>query len=479
MLDLLSQLSRKGKYKMQIEFLGAAQTVTGSMHLVMTNGRKILLDCGMYQGKRAESNEHNRHFPFNPKEIDAVILSHAHIDHSGNLPNLVKQGFSGEIYCTPATRDLCGIMLSDSAHIQEKDAEFFNKQPQNRKEPPIEPLYTIADAMAAIDHLKPVPYNREFDVFDNIIAKFTDAGHILGSASIKLTTKENGSTKTLGFTGDVGRWNMPIIRDPEFMGNIETLITESTYGGILHDPPENMERNLLADLNRTISRKGKIIVPAFSVGRTQDLLYSLHKLFNEGLLPRIPIYVDSPLATNATAIYKKHPECYDEETRKLFSGDADPFGFAGVQYIQSVEESKRLNDKKESCMIISASGMCEAGRILHHLANNIENPKNTILMIGYCAEHTLGRRIIDKVPQVKIFGAEFWLRAEVIVHNSFSAHADNDELLRYISRFDKKILSKIFVVHGEPDKSTQFAANLNKSGFRNIEIPTRGQKATI
>lgn len=464
---------------MQIEFHGAAQTVTGSMHLIHTNGRKILLDCGMFQGKRAEANERNRRFPFDPREIDAVILSHAHIDHSGNLPNLVKQGFSGKIYCTPATRDLCGIMLADSAHIQEKDAEFFNKQPRNRKEKPIEPLYTTADAMAAIDRLKPVSYKKDFDPFNNISARFTDAGHILGSASIKLTIKENGSTKTLGFTGDVGRWGMPIIRDPEFMGDVETLITESTYGGVIHDPPDNMEKSLLIDLDRTIRRKGKVIVPAFSVGRTQDLLYSLHKLFDEGLLPRIPIYVDSPLASNATEIYKKHPECYDKETRELFSGHYDPFGFTGVQYIQSAEESKRLNVKKESCMIISASGMCEAGRILHHLANNIENPRNTIMMIGYCAEHTLGRRIIEKASEVKIFGADFWLRAEVVVHNSFSAHADNDELLRYIERFDKNILTNIFVVHGEPEKSTRFAANLSKSGFRNVEIPVRGQKETV
>lgn len=464
---------------MQIEFLGAAQTVTGSMHLIHANGHKILFDCGMFQGKRAEANERNKNFPFDPREIDAVILSHAHIDHSGNLPNLVKQGFSGKIYCTPATRDLCGIMLADSAHIQEKDAEFFNKQPQNRKQKPIEPLYTTADAMAAIDKLKPVPYKKDFNPFDNITARFTDAGHILGSASIKLTIKENGTTKTLGFSGDIGRWGMPIIRDPEFMGDVETLITESTYGGVLHDPPENMEKSLLADLDRAIGRKGKIIVPAFSVGRTQDLLYSLHKLFDSGRLPRIPIYVDSPLASNATEIYKKHPECYDEETRALFSGHSDPFGFAGVQYIQSAEKSKRLNVIKESCMIISASGMCEAGRILHHLANNIENPRNTIMMIGYCAEHTLGRKIIDKVPEVKIFGSEYWLRAEVVVHNSFSAHADNDELLRYIERFDKNILARIFVVHGEPERSTRLAANLAESGFRNIEIPTQGHKATI
>jgi metallo-beta-lactamase family protein len=464
---------------MQIEFLGAAQTVTGSMHLIVSNGRKILLDCGMFQGKRAEANERNRNFPFNPKEIDAVILSHAHIDHSGNLPNLVKRGFSGKIYCTPATRDLCGIMLADSAHIQEKDAEYINKQTRNSKEPPIEPLYTTVDAMVAIDRLTAVSYNKDFDLFDNITARFTDAGHILGSASIKLTVKENGYVKTLGFSGDIGRWGMPIIRDPEFMGDVETLITESTYGGVWHEPPENMENSLITDLERTIGRRGKIIVPAFSVGRTQDLLYSLRKLFDTDRLPRIPIYVDSPLATNATTIYKKHPECYDEETRGLFAGDTDPFGFAGVHYIQSAEESKRLNNKKEPCMIISASGMCEAGRILHHLANNIENPKNTIMIIGYCAEHTLGRRIIDRVPQVKIFGVEYWLRAEVVVHDSFSAHADNDELLRYINRFDKNVLSRIFIVHGEPEKSIKFAANLDKAGFKNIEIPTRGTKVQI
>jgi metallo-beta-lactamase family protein len=464
---------------MEIEFLGAAQTVTGSMHLIHVNGRKILLDCGMFQGRRDESNDRNRNFPFYPKSIDAVILSHAHIDHSGNLPNLVKQGFAGKIYCTPATRDLCGIMLADSAHIQEKDAEYFNKQANRRKEPTIEPLYRLTDAMAAIDRFKAVPYKKEFNVFDNITVQFIDAGHILGSSSIRLTIKENGLTKTLGYSGDIGRWGMPIIRDPEFMGDVESLITESTYGGVMHDPPENMESSLLADLNRTINRKGKVIVPAFSIGRTQDLMYSLHKLFDQGRLPRIPIYVDSPLASNATEIYKKHPECYDEEARQILSGHTNPFGFAGVQYIQSAEESKRLNTKKESCMIISASGMCEAGRILHHLANNIENPKNTIMMIGYCAEHTLGKKLIDQAVEVKIFGEIYQRKAEVVVHNSFSAHADHSELLKYINRFDKQSLKNIFVVHGEPERSTQLAEALGKSGFGHVQIPTRGDKIAV
>lgn len=460
---------------MKIEFQGAARTVTGSMHIIHLNGSRILLDCGLFQGKRAESNDRNRNFPFDPASIDAVILSHAHIDHSGNLPNLVKQGFGGKIYSTPATRDLAAIMLADSGYLHEKDAEFINKKHRRNHEPPVEPLYTSEDAAETMKQFVAVPYEREFPVTRNATAKFTDAGHILGSASVMLTSKENGSSRTLGFSGDVGRWNMPIIRDPLHMGDVDALIVESTYGGETHEPPDDMEKHLIADLERTIKRGGKILVPAFSVGRTQDLVYSLHKLFDQGRLPRIPIYIDSPLAINATEIFKKHPECFDEETFRHIAEHHDPFGFKQLQYVRTADESKRLNDKKEPCMIISASGMCEAGRILHHLANNIEDSRTTIMIVGYCAGHTLGRRLMEREEYVNIFGVPHKRNAEVVVHNSFSAHADSDELMRFILRFDKKRLQNVFVVHGEIERSQELQKSLEKNSTTGVKIPIKGE----
>ncbi len=460
---------------MKIEFQGATRTVTGSMHVLHVNGNTILLDCGLFQGKRDESNSRNRTFPFDPKSITAVILSHAHIDHSGNLPNLVKQGFSGPIYCTPATLDLCNIMLADSGHIQEKDAEFLNKRLSRQHEPEIEPLYTAADAAAALGHFQGIPYDKDFPVIGGLSATFVDAGHILGSAGIKATVRQNGSTKKLGFTGDIGRWNLPIIRDPMFMGNVDMLISESTYGGKFHDPPAEMGTQLASAVNRTIARGGKVIVPAFSVGRTQDLVYALHTMFDEGKLGRFPIYVDSPLAINATDIFKRHPECFDEETRAHLMRHHDPLGLNQLQYVRTAEESKKLNDIKEPCMIIAASGMCEAGRILHHLANTIGDPRNTILIVGYQADHTLGKRLVDQWDEVKIYGELYKRKAEVVVLNSFSAHADGNELLKYIGRFDRNQLQKIFLVHGELERSEDLQKGLSERNYTNVEIPVRGQ----
>jgi metallo-beta-lactamase family protein len=462
---------------MQIEFLGAARTVTGSMHLVHANGARILLDCGLFQGKRAEANERNRTFPFDPAEIDAVILSHAHIDHSGNLPGLVKQGYRGPIYCTPATADLCSIMLADSAFLQEKDAEFLNKR--YREEKPVEPLYTPADAARAVGQLRGVEYGKEFSVAKNAVALFSDAGHILGSAGIRLTLSRNGTASTVGFTGDIGRWNMPIIRDPQSLGDVDVLLSESTYGGILHDPPENMAEQLAADILRTIKRGGKVVVPAFSVGRTQDVIYTLHTLFDVGKLPLIPIYVDSPLAVNATEVFKRHPECFDDEIQAHLRLSHDPFGLDQIHYIRDAEESKKLNGLSIPCMIISASGMCEAGRILHHLVNTIEDPRNTILIVGYCAENTLGRRLVDQAEEVRIYGSLYRRRAEVVVHNSFSAHADGQELLKYIGMVDGKRLQKIFLVHGELERAQALAAGLGDRGYTSVEIPERGQKISL
>ncbi len=464
---------------MQLEFFGAARTVTGSMHLLHVDGKRILLDCGFFQGHREEATQRNKTFPFDPASIDAVILSHAHIDHSGNLPGLVKQGFTGTIFSTNPTLDLCSIMLIDSAHIQEKDAEFVNKKHAKRRELPVEPLYTPEDAAKAMEQFQGIPYNKQFDVLPDITATFSDAGHILGSASVRITMKNGGTKKTLGFTGDLGRWNMPIIRDPQFMGNVETLITESTYGGILHDAPDQMESQVESVLRRTFERGGKVIVPAFSVGRTQDIVYTLHKLKDAGRLPSFPIYVDSPLAINATDIFKKHPECYDDETRQHILQHHDPLGMSQLAYVRAAEDSKALNDRKEPCMIISASGMCEAGRILHHLANNIEDPRNTIMIVGYQAEHTLGWKLVQEFPEVKIFGEIHPRNAEVVVFNSFSAHADGNELVRYISQFDARQLNRICIVHGEPERQEQLMTGLTEEGFKNIIMPVRGQKVEL
>ncbi|MEW5797617.1 MAG: MBL fold metallo-hydrolase [Bacteroidota bacterium] len=462
---------------MIVQFLGAARTVTGSMHLIQVNGKQILLDCGLFQGRRAETYERNRRFPFEPSSIDAVILSHAHIDHAGNLPNLVKQGFSGPIFCTPATADLCRIMLMDSGHIQEKDAEFVSKKNAKKKLPPVEPLYSIDDVQPTLDLLTEFHYRTSFDVVEGVSAKYFDAGHILGSASIHLTIKEaKGREKHFGFSGDVGRPNMPILRDPEFMGNVDTLICESTYGGRVHPPTHEVPEKFLEVVKRTVDRGGKIIIPSFSVGRTQDIVYQMNNLKNEGKLPDIPVYVDSPLSTNATEVFRKHTECFDKETLAVMQKDDDVFGFDRLQYIRDAEESKKLNEKTEPCMIIAASGMCEAGRIVHHLNNNIENPKNTVMIVGYQAEHTLGRRIVEKNPEVSIFGEVKKLKCEVAVMNSFSAHADKNELLDFVGNFDKSVLNNVFLVHGDVDQAEKFSLALQEKKFKRVSIPERMEK---
>ena len=462
---------------MIIQFLGAARTVTGSMHLLQVNGKQILLDCGLFQGRRAETYERNLHFPFEPSSIDAVVLSHAHIDHAGNLPNLVKQGFSGPIFCTPATADLCRIMLADSGHIQEKDAEFVSKKHKKKKLPPVEPLYTSDDVQPTLDLLTEIQYHTSFNVADGVSAKYFDAGHILGSASVHLTIKEgNEKEKHLGFSGDVGRPNMPILRDPEFMGNVDALICESTYGGRVHATGDEMPKRFLDVVKRTAERGGKIIIPSFSVGRTQDIVYQMNNLKNEGLLPDIPVFVDSPLSTNATAVFRKHPECFDKKTIEIMKKDDDVFAFDRLHYIRDVEESKALNERKGACMIIAASGMCEAGRIVHHLNNNIEDPNNTVMIVGYQAEHTLGRRIVERNPEVSIFGEVKKLNAEVVVMNSFSAHADKNELMDYAGNFDRNVLKNIFLVHGDLDQAQKFSATLTEKKFKRIDIPERLEK---
>lgn len=464
---------------MQIEFLGGAQSVTGTCHLITVNGRKILLDCGLYQGKRSESFSRNRDLPFDAGAVDAMVLSHAHIDHSGNIPNLVKSGFRGSIYCTHATRDLASIMLQDAGHIQEKDAEYVNKKQEKKGLPPIEPIYTVKDALLALEQFVSLNYHRPIKLFEDITVTFYDAGHILGSAVSLLEIRENGRDLRLVFSGDLGRPNMPILRDPDVLLDADVLLTESTYGGRYHDDYDTVHDKLARIVNETHRRRGKMIVPAFSVGRTQDLVYALNQLTRENKIPSQPIFVDSPLSVNATEIFREHPECYDEETREMVNNNRDPFGFSRLQYIKDVEESKKLNTMSEPCIIISASGMCEAGRILHHLANNIEDERNTILIVGFMAENTLGRRLVEKNPIVKIFGESLQLRAQVSKLNAFSAHADHDELLAYISRFDRARLKNIFVLHGEPLQSQALAEGIGSIGFSNIRIPRFGEKVEI
>ncbi len=460
---------------MKIHFVGAAQTVTGSMHLLEVNGYKFLLDCGLYQGKRKLAFEINRNFDlFDPAEIDFVILSHAHIDHSGNLPSLVKKGFKGKIYSTFATRDLCSVMLRDSAHIQEKDVEYVNKKRKKQGKNLFEPLYTIEDAEATMEHFVGLNYHHEFELGEGISVTFADAGHILGSAVTYLRLNEKGKIINLGFTGDLGRPNMPILKDPEKIPDVDILISESTYGDRLHDDPVNTKGTMIEVIKKAYERKSKIIIPAFSVGRTQELVYEFHKIFEAGEAPRLPVYVDSPLSVNATEVFRLHPECFDAETSEFLMKNEDPFGFNRLTYITDVEDSKRLNEKSGPMIIISSSGMCEAGRIQHHLANNIENPDNIILMVGYSAQNTLGRRIMDREEKVKIFGEEYSLKAEVVVLNSFSAHADYKEMLDYFNQFDKERIQKFFLVHGDPEAQQSFKGKLKANGFENVLIPSKG-----
>jgi metallo-beta-lactamase family protein len=437
------------------------------------NDKKVLLECGMYQGKRKIANEINRNLPFDPGEIDAAILSHAHIDHSGIIPRLVADGYDGNIFATMATRDLCSIMLRDSAHIQERDAEFLNKRKRRRGEPPVEPIYTMDQARQSLDNFVGLSYGRPFFVTNGVKATFYDAGHILGSAVVLVEATEGDRTLRILFTGDLGREKMPILRDPAVVKDADVYITEATYGNRLHDDIINMERDLQEVVSQTISRGGKLIIPAFSVGRTQNIVYSLHNLFDRGALPAIPIFVDSPLSTNATEIFRMHPECYDRDTLEIIEQHKDPFGFGRLHYTKNVEESKRLNNRKEPCIIISASGMCEAGRILHHLRNNIGDPRNTILVVGYQAQNTLGRRLVEKHKRVRIFGEEHDIRAEVRVMNGYSAHADKNGLLAYAQSVDGTE-PRVFVVHGDEDQCVAFADHLHRAGFNNVTVPKRG-----
>jgi len=467
---------------MKLTFWGAAGTVTGSMHLLESGGQRYLLDCGLFQGHRKDADRINRNLPFPGSSIDAVVLSHAHIDHSGNLPTLVKNGFSGPIFTTPASVDLCNWMLLDTAHIQEKDAEFVNKRREYRQSHGlenglVEPLFTMEEAERTLPLFQPVPYHAPHLLNPRLTYVSYDAGHILGSSFIVLHEATGGAADgrvRLAYSGDVGRPHLPIIRDPEPPPAAEYLILESTYGGRLHKSVSHVVNKLADVVNRTARRGGRIIVPAFAVGRTQQLVLLLHQLANDQRIPNIPIFVDSPLAINVTEVHRAHPECFDDEAREYLLHGEDPFGFSRLQYVREASESKKLNDLHGPFVVISASGMCEQGRILHHLRNNIEDPRNAVLITGFQAQDTLGRKLVEKWPEVRIFGEPMRVRAEISSLDELSAHADQGELLEWVRPLAPS-LRQVFLVHGEPEQSHTLAKLLHSTYNLDVAVPGPGQ----
>lgn len=456
---------------MRINFHGAAHTVTGSQHLLEINGQRLLLDCGLYQGRREESYARNLKFSHDPHKVDAVLLSHAHIDHCGNLPNLVDDGFSGPIFATRATVDLATIMMADSGRIQEADAEFVNKKKHARGEALIEPLYTEADAEAAAKLFQGVEYGAPFEPIPGVIARFVEAGHILGSAAISLEIEEKGRKIRFWFSGDIGRYKLPLLCDPVLPEVVDYLLMESTYGDKSHEDPTAAFNEFREVVKRTLNRDGKLIVPAFAVGRTQEIVYHLNEMMSAGEVPMAPVFVDSPLAVRASNVFRAHPECFDEETRKFVMEARHPaLDFKMLTYIQSVEESKALNERKEPMVIISASGMAETGRILHHLKNNIENPKNTVCIVSWQAPYTLGRRLADREKQIKIFGEVYNRNAEVATIGGLSGHAGQDLLIKYATNV-KNSVKKVFLVHGEEKQAGILTEKLKAQNMREIYYP--------
>lgn len=464
---------------MKLTFWGAAQTVTGSMHELTHEGNRYLLDCGLYQGHREEARERNAKLPFRAPAVEAVLLSHAHTDHTGNLPSLIRHGFGGKIYANSATADLCAAMLPDSGRLQEKDAEFVNRKLERRRRPEVvEPLYTEEDAQKTLEHLQIVSQSRVQQVAEGLTCKRFDAGHMLGSTAMMLEATKGGQKTRLLFSGDVGRAGLPIIRDPEAVEPADYLILESTYGDRLHETMGPVMDKLADVVHRTCERGGKIVVPAFAVGRTQQVVLLLNQLTLEGRLPKIPIFVDSPLAVNVTEVFRRHPECFDDETNRFLVDGDDPFGFARLTYVREASESKKLNDLRGPMMVISASGMMEAGRVLHHLRNTVEDPRNTVLITGFQAEHTLGRKILEKMPAVPIFGELHRLRAEVVKINELSGHADQRELIEWM-RPVVPGLKGVFLVHGERPGMTVLKSLIEETYKVPVTIPARGDSFSL
>ena len=463
----------------ELLFHGAVGEVTGSMHMIRVDGRWVALDCGLYQGHRAEAEEKNRQWPVPPKEVSAVILSHAHIDHSGRLPRLVRDGFEGAVYCTPATRDLCAFMLPDSAYIQQEDVFYVNKRRARKGLGPVEPLYDDNDALGAIRLMHGTPFGRWFQVVPGMRACFRDAGHMLGSAGVHLEfAKRNGKTPSLYFSGDVGRPDKPIIRDPTPFPPVDVLLCESTYGARVNESAEEARQEFIDILCRTHERGGKVIIPAFSVGRTQTIVYYIQEEMLAGRIPRMPVFVDSPMSCDATEVFVAHPECYDADARDLQRQTGALLAGRMFTYIRDVQESKRLHRRRRPCIIISASGMCEAGRIRHHIKNNIRSPKNTILIVGFQPAHTLGRRLADGAKSINLFHQKFRVRAEVVQIHGFSAHADQADLLRLITARRAEV-ERVFLVHGEPEQSEVLADKLRASGLPQVELGQRGQRVEL
>ncbi|MEI9943595.1 MAG: MBL fold metallo-hydrolase [Chitinophagaceae bacterium] len=460
---------------MKIAFHGAARTVTGSKHLItLKNGKKILLDCGMFQGMGRDTDAMNREFGFDAAEVDVMVLSHAHIDHSGLIPKLVKEGFRGKIFCTPATRVLTGILLEDSAEIQEDDAKFSNKKRIQQGLPYIQPLYTIEDAKKSIDHFDEKEYGNWFFITEGVQVMFTDAGHIIGSACVHLKINESGKETRLSFSGDVGRYRDIILRSPDPFPQADYILLESTYGNSLHEPADSTPDLLLKWINETcINKKGKLILPAFSVGRTQEILFSLNQLELENTLPAFDYYVDSPLSIEATEVVKSFPQLFNKRLQKLFQIDNDPFMFKGLKYIKTVEQSKMLNYQDGPMVIISASGMADAGRVKHHISNNIENSRNSIVLTGYCEPRSLGGRLLAGAKEIGIFGVQHQVNAEIGSIRSMSAHGDYEDLSQWLSGQDARQVKQLFLVHGEFEVQQEFKRRLLKKGFADIQIPER------
>jgi metallo-beta-lactamase family protein len=464
---------------MRISFHGAAHTVTGSQHLVEVNGSRLLLDCGLFQGRRADTYERNLNFHHDPRNVNAVVLSHAHIDHAGNLPNLVKKGFDGPIYSTRATADLSNLMVLDSAHIQESDAEYVNKKRARRGEPAIEPLYTMQDAERAMGLFKGVNYEEKFEPIPGVIVHFFEAGHILGSAGVMLEIEEKGRKSRLCFSGDIGRFKLPLLRDPVLPEAADYLIMESTYGDRSHRDPEIAFVEFRDVVKRTLERGGKVIVPAFAVGRTQELVYHLNHMMNLNEVPAAPVYVDSPLAVKSTGVFRRHLECFDEETRKFVeSGTHAALDFKMLTYVTSVDESKALNERTDPMIIISASGMAEAGRIVHHIKNNIENPLNTVCIVSWQAPETLGRRLADREQQVRIFGEPYDRKCEVATINGLSGHAGQDLLVKYAAGM-KDSVKQTFLVHGEEKQAMTLKGLLNAEHMDRVHYPAMHESVEL
>lgn len=459
-----------------IEFWGAAQEVTGSKHLITApDGTKILLDCGLLQG--ANSEDANRHFGFNPKEIDVLVVSHAHIDHSGNIPNLVKQGFRGKILTTAATIDVLSIMLADSARIQEDDAEYINKKRKAEGRKPIQPLYTIEDVEMTLKMFHAVRIKEHYQWNENISFYFTDAGHILGSACISIDIKVKDEIRRIFFSGDVGRYNDRILKAPDDFPQADVILLESTYGNRLHDITEDAEQKLLDAVIKTcVNQQGKLIIPAFSLGRTQEIVYALDRMRTEGKLPKVRVYVDSPLSTSATKIMRRHTEYFNEDILDYMRTDPDPFAFPTLRYTPTIQESKSINEDDGPAIIIAASGMMDAGRIKHHLAKYIEDPNNTLLIVGYCEPSTIGGKLLDGAKEIRIYGKDFEVNAAVEVITSYSAHADYEELIKFINCQDPSKVKSLYLVHGTIEAQEYFAVKLRERGFENVSIPAKGER---